>query len=69
MAKKMEMIDINFQLIDGLRFVSFLAVLYLVENLMNTMEWWFRFLIVSIAVIFLNAFFKGVREDYKSKKK
>ena len=58
MAKSKE--DFNIYL-DGLRIVTFFAIFYLVENLMQTMEWWFRFLIVGVSIVFLNSFFKGVR--------
>ena len=61
MAKKDSAEDYNMYL-DGLRIASFFAVLYLVENMMAAMDWWFRFLIVGVAVVFLNMFFKGVRK-------
>ncbi|MBN1923906.1 MAG: hypothetical protein JW791_04060 [Nanoarchaeota archaeon] len=56
MAKKE---DNRSLVVSSFKVVSLSAAFYLVENLLGNFEWYFRFLILGIVFVLINAFLEG----------
>lgn len=62
MAKGLTNKEVMIRLFEISQIVCFLAVFYMVENLMATMDWFFRFMLVSISIVILLPFFKEIQK-------
>ncbi len=45
--------------VSSFKIVSLTAAFYLIENILGTYEWYFRFLILGIIFVLINSFLEG----------